>query len=62
MSTVKGKIPEGNPQQGKKLRIKKKTMDTSYNKEKDEDEGMTIDSKPSTPDPTNPDQVIDSDV
>ena len=36
-------------------------MVTSYNKEEDEDEVMTLDSKPSTPDPPNHDQVIDSD-
>ena len=34
-------------------------MDTSYNKDKDEDEGMTPDSEPSTPDPLNNGQVID---
>ena len=36
-------------------------MDTRYNKEYDKDEGMTLDSKTSTVDPPNPDQVIDSD-
>ena len=36
-------------------------MDISYNKDEDEDERMTLDSKPSTPDPHNTGQVIDSD-
>ena len=36
-------------------------MNTGYNKEEEEDEEITLDSEPSTPDPTNPDQVIDSD-
>ena len=36
-------------------------MDTSYNKEEDKYKGMTLDSKPSTPDPHNTDQSIDSD-
>ena len=36
-------------------------MDTRYNKEEEEDEGITLDSETSTPDPPNPDQVIDSD-
>ena len=35
-------------------------MDTSYNKGKDKYEGMTLDSKPSTPEPPNIGQVIDS--
>ena len=32
---------------------KYETMESSYNKEEDEDEGMTLDSEPSTPDPIN---------
>ena len=36
-------------------------MDTSYNKEYDKDKETTLDSKPSTPNPPNSDQVIDSD-
>ena len=36
-------------------------MDTSYNKEENEYEGMTLESKSSTPEPHNTDQVIDSD-
>ena len=36
-------------------------MNTSYNKEEDKYEGMTLDSKPLTPDPPNPGQVIYSD-
>ena len=36
-------------------------MDASYNKEKDEYELTTLDSAPSTPDPHNTGQVIDSD-
>ena len=36
-------------------------MDTSYNKEEYEDEWMTLDSEPSTPDPPNPGKLIDSD-
>ena len=35
-------------------------MDTSYNKGEDEYEGMTLNSKPSTPDLPNTGQVIDS--
>ena len=35
-------------------------MDTRYNKEKNEDEGTALDSKPSTPDPPNTGQGIDS--
>ena len=34
------------------------TMDTSYNKEENKDEGMTLDSEPSTPDPPNPGHII----
>ena len=37
---------------------KDETMNTSYNKEEDKDEGITLDSKPSTPDPPNLGQVI----
>ena len=36
-------------------------MDTIYNKEEEKDEGMTLDSGPSTPDPPNPDKLIGSD-
>ena len=36
-------------------------MDTRYNKKEYGDEGMTLDSKTSTPDPPNPEQVIDND-
>ena len=36
-------------------------MDTSYNKEENEYEGMTLDSKSSTPDSPNPAEVIDID-
>ena len=36
-------------------------MYTSYNKKEDEDEGTTLDYKPSTPDTSNTDQVINSD-
>ena len=36
-------------------------MDTRYNKEEEEDERMTLDSKTSNPDPPNIGQVIDSD-
>ena len=36
-------------------------MDTSYNKDNDKDEGMTLDSELSTPDPPNTGQIIDSD-
>ena len=36
-------------------------MDTIYNKEEDQYEGTTLDSETLTPDPPNPDQVIDSD-
>ena len=35
-------------------------MNTSYDKEEDEYEGIILDSKPSTPYPPNYDQVIDS--
>ena len=35
-------------------------MDARYNKEKNEDEGTALDSKPSTPDPPNTGQVINS--
>ena len=35
-------------------------MDTSYNKYKDKDKWITLDSKPSTPEPHNNGQVIDS--
>ena len=33
-------------------------MDNSSNQDKDDDEGMTLDYKPSTPDPPNTNQVI----
>ena len=36
------------------------TMDTSSNQEKDKYEGMTLDSKPSTPELPNTGQVFDS--
>ena len=36
-------------------------MDTIYNKEEEKYERMNLDSEQSTPDPHNPDQVIDSD-
>ena len=36
-------------------------MDTIYNKEEDEYEGMTLDSETSTLDTPNPGQIIDSD-
>ena len=36
-------------------------MDTSYNKEEDKYEGITLDDKPSTPDLPNTYQSIDSD-
>ena len=36
-------------------------MDTIYNKDEEEVEGINLDSKTSTPDPPNPGQVIDSD-
>ena len=36
-------------------------MDTIYNKDEEEVEGINIDSKTSTPYPPNPGQVIDSD-
>ena len=36
-------------------------MDTSYNKEEVKDEGTNLDYEPSTPDPPNHSQVIDSD-
>ena len=36
-------------------------MDTSYNKDNEKYEGMTLDPKPSTPYPPNHGQVIDSD-
>ena len=39
---------------------KYETMNTSYDKKEDEDEGMTLEYEPSTPDPTNTDQVIDN--
>ena len=35
-------------------------MDTSYNKDEDKDEVTTLDYKPSTPDPPNTGQVIES--
>ena len=40
---------------------KDETMYTSYNKEEDNDKGMTLDSGPSSPDPPNLGQVIYSD-
>ena len=36
-------------------------MDANYNKDKDKDVGITLDSEPSTPDSPNTGQVIDSD-
>ena len=36
-------------------------MDTSYDKDKYKDEGMNLDSKPSTADPPNTGHLIDSD-
>ena len=35
-------------------------MDTSLNQDEEKDEKMTLDSEPSTPDPPNTGQVIDS--
>ena len=37
------------------------TMDTRYNKDKDEGKGITLDYEPSTPDPPNDVQFIDID-
>ena len=52
----------------KETRIKKictedidETLDTSYNKDAGKDEGMTVDSELSTPDPPNTGQVIERD-
>ena len=39
---------------------KYETIDTIYNKEEDKYELMNLDCKTLTPDPYNPDQVIDS--